>query len=181
MSPTTWHVMCGRVATIAYINESTTKAYGTEFILSPSGPDVGQPLFDSRRLAGNGVEKIASWIAPRFVGCSRPEIETLFLGTMLTDLHPENVTCKTQVLYGEFQPLLMNEFNKLFDMSIGEQHIMYITDEEDGWPILCILWLEAMVLINLRKTDRLYEVVKFPIPLPRYLLEALQTLLESEK
>jgi hypothetical protein len=51
----TAYAMSGRVATIAYINEPTTGAYGTDFIWSPSEPGVGQSFRDSRRLAGSGV------------------------------------------------------------------------------------------------------------------------------
>jgi hypothetical protein len=51
----TAYAMSGRVATIAYINEPTAGAYGTDFIRSRSGPGVGQSFRDSRRLAGSGV------------------------------------------------------------------------------------------------------------------------------
>jgi hypothetical protein len=39
------------------------------------------------------------------------------------------------------------ELGKLSDMSIGEQHIIHIKDEEDGTTVGCVLTIEAMVLI----------------------------------
>jgi hypothetical protein len=51
----TAYAMSGYVKTIAYINEPTAGAYGTDFIWSPSGPGVEQSFLDSRRLAGSGV------------------------------------------------------------------------------------------------------------------------------
>jgi hypothetical protein len=54
MIPTAY-AMSGRVATIAYINEPTAGAYGTDFIWSPFGPGVGQSFRDNRRSAGSGV------------------------------------------------------------------------------------------------------------------------------
>jgi hypothetical protein len=62
------------------------------------------------------------------------------------------------------------ELGKLSDMSTGEQHIIHVEDEEDGTLIGYVLTVEAMVLIRLKKADRLYEVVELPIPLPRSLL-----------
>jgi hypothetical protein len=63
----TAYAMSSRVATIAYINEPTASAYGTDFIWSPSGPGVGRSYRDSRRLAGSGV--IADW-AECMLNCS---------------------------------------------------------------------------------------------------------------
>jgi hypothetical protein len=51
----TAYAMSGRVVTIAYINEPTVGAYGTDFIWSPSGLGVGQSFRGSRRLAGSVV------------------------------------------------------------------------------------------------------------------------------
>ena len=48
--------MLGRGVTIAYIKEPTANAYGTDFIISPFEPDVGQSFYESRRLIGSGVE-----------------------------------------------------------------------------------------------------------------------------
>ena len=55
MTPTTWAIST-RVATIAYIREPTIGAYGTDFIFSPTGADVGQSHWDNRSLMGSGVE-----------------------------------------------------------------------------------------------------------------------------
>jgi hypothetical protein len=63
-----------------------------------------------------------------------------------------------------------SELGKLSDMSIEEQHIVHIEDEEDGTTVGCVLIVEAMVLIRTKKVDRLYEIVELPIPLPRSLL-----------
>jgi hypothetical protein len=79
------------------------------------------------------------------------------------DLHPKNVMRCTKVIHCEFQQLLLSELGKLSDMSTGEQHIVYVEEEEDGTPIKCVLTIEAMVLIRSKKADRSYEIVKLPI------------------
>jgi hypothetical protein len=86
------------------------------------------------------------------------------------DLHLENVMRRTKVLHSELQQHLPSELGKLSDMSTGEEHIIYIKDEEDGTPVGCVLDVEAMVLIRPKKADRSYEIVELPIPLTQSLL-----------
>ena len=52
MTLTEW-AMSSPIVTIVYIKEPTSGAYDTDFISSPSGPNVGQSRWDSRRLMGS--------------------------------------------------------------------------------------------------------------------------------
>jgi hypothetical protein len=92
------------------------------------------------------------------------------------DLHPENMMRRTEVLHRKLQQHLPSELGKVSDMSTREQHIVHVEDEEDGTPIRCVLTIEAMVLIQLKKADRSYEIVELPIPFPRSLFQAVQAL-----
>jgi hypothetical protein len=83
---------------------------------------------------------------------------------------------RTKVLHREFQQHLRSELGKLSDMSTEEEHIIHVQDEEDGTPIWCVLTIPAMVLNRPKKADRLYEVIKLPIPLPRSLFQSVQAL-----
>jgi hypothetical protein len=51
---------------------------------------------------------------------------------------------RTKVLHSELQQHLSSELGKLSDMSTGEQHIIYIKDEEDGTPVGCVLNVVAI-------------------------------------
>jgi flagellar biosynthesis regulator FlbT len=71
---------------------------------------------------------------------------------------------------------LPSELGKLSDMSTGEQHIIHIKDEEDGTPIRCVLTIEAMVLIQPKKADRLHEIIELLVSLSQTLFQSVQAL-----
>jgi hypothetical protein len=77
---------------------------------------------------------------------------------------------RNKVLHSELQQHVPSELGRLSDMSTGEQHIIHIEDEEDGTPVECVLNVEAMVLIRLKKANRSYKIGELSIPLPRSLL-----------
>ena len=141
--------MSGCVVTIAYIKEPTAGAYGTDFISSPSEPDVGL----SQRVNGERGRSILGRLhveafqdTSDVVGLRQ---EKLSFFAMLTNLHSKYVSCRTEVLHGKLQPQFPNEFGELYGMLTGEYHVVHVDDEEDRRTVLSCFGEETVVLIAL--------------------------------